>query len=663
MAMSAAFFPAYAAVSAQSVLLPADTLGSALIVASRTPTSAVSATSTQHLDTAGLRRRGITDTGDALRRLAGVNLRDYGGAGGLKTVSVRGLGAAHTTVCYDGLAVSDAQQGQIDLRRFSIDRLAGLALHIGGNETLLCPVRNLGAATLKLTALSANQRRHGIHGTAALRLASFSTVNPSLQLGVPTGRRGTLTAAADFFYALNNYPFTVNNGVATHRERRTNSRMQSWTGEISHQWLTPRGGRLDTKAYYYNNQRRLPGQVILYTNKNNERLAEQNFFAQSRWQQRFGRYEVFAAGKWNWQESRYTDLHAQWPGGALHRNYIQREAYATTGIAARWGNFHAAYAADFAHTTLSSNQVSAPRAARSQLLQSLSLRWQAHGWQLTARAVGNLSADKVSGRENSPPPARRLSPEATALWKAADFRTRHGGRYTLRLRAGYKELFRLPTFSEAYFYHLGEQNLQPEQTRQFSAGLTLHAAPAPWWPMLLITADAYANRVKHRIMSIPYNLFVWNTFNMGEVRARGLDLCFESHFRLGPRHSLLPALNYSLQRAADRSNPASADFGKTPAYTPRHSGAASVAYENPWLNAVAHLTFSSERWSTNAHLPSTHLPAYAEFGFGLYRLFRLGPTRCEARADLLNAFDRQYEVVRRYPMPGRAYKLTFIVNF
>ena len=69
---------------------------------------------------------GVVDMPGALRRMAGVNLRDYGGAGGLKTVSVRGLGAAHTIVTYDGLAVGDARQGQTDLSRFSLDNISAL---------------------------------------------------------------------------------------------------------------------------------------------------------------------------------------------------------------------------------------------------------------------------------------------------------------------------------------------------------------------------------------------------------------------------------------------------------------------------------------------------------------------------------------------------------
>ena len=74
---------------------------------------------------------GVTDVADALHRIPGVTLRDYGGAGGLKTVSVRGFGAKHTGVSYDGVMLSDCQSGEIDLSRYSLDNVDQLSLVIG----------------------------------------------------------------------------------------------------------------------------------------------------------------------------------------------------------------------------------------------------------------------------------------------------------------------------------------------------------------------------------------------------------------------------------------------------------------------------------------------------------------------------------------------------
>ena len=83
----------------------------------------ISTAPTQLVTQKQLLYQGITDLSDALRRFSGVNVRDYGGAGGVKTISVRSLGSQHTAVAYDGITITDAQSGQIDLSRFSLDNI------------------------------------------------------------------------------------------------------------------------------------------------------------------------------------------------------------------------------------------------------------------------------------------------------------------------------------------------------------------------------------------------------------------------------------------------------------------------------------------------------------------------------------------------------------
>ena len=86
-------------------------------------------------------RLGVTDVADALNRLAGVTLRDYGGAGGMKTVSVRGYGAQHTGVSYDGVMLIEIQSGEIDVSRYSIDNVQSLSLTIGDGDDIFVTAR------------------------------------------------------------------------------------------------------------------------------------------------------------------------------------------------------------------------------------------------------------------------------------------------------------------------------------------------------------------------------------------------------------------------------------------------------------------------------------------------------------------------------------------
>lgn len=648
---------AFAGYSQQRVLR-ADTLGEATIVAQGVQRETRSHIPLQQFDSLALLRRGISDMTGALRRMAGINLRDYGGAGGLKTVSVRGMGAAHTTVCYDGIALSDARQGQTDVSRFSLDRLSGIALSVADAPDLLCPVRSLGAATLHLTTARPDTS-HTWRGTATLRQGAFGMVSPSLSLSRKCGERSAIGLAGDFYYAHNNYPFAYRNGAQRIEERRSNSRMQAGTIEADWTHTSTALGDWRAKAYYRNQHQRLPGQVLLYSQKGTERLAEQRSFAQMNWEKRTSTRSYMAAAKWGWQESRYADVDAQYPNGRLQQNYWQREGYLTAGMQQTLGQLHLAYAADYLFHSLNSNLQKQNNAHRHTLLQALSARYVLGPLQMTARCVAHTDWNHCQNGDATPN-VRRLLPSFALSWQILRGK---GYRPYLYARTYYKKMLRVPTFSESYFYHLGSQKIRPEQTHQLGMGLTLQASPTPWMPLLKLSADGYANRITHRIVSIPYNLFVWQTVNLGKVRAGGIDLTHEMQLRFRSKHQLFFSANYSFSCATDRTHRAERSYAKQTAYLPRHSGGASLAYENPWLNAVVTMTASGERWSTNEHAPGTHLPAYSEWGCGVYRAFTMRSVHLQLRADVMNLFNHQYEVVKRYPMPGRSYRISLSLHF
>ncbi|MBQ8772992.1 MAG: Plug domain-containing protein [Muribaculaceae bacterium] len=48
---------------------------------------------------------------DAVRYFSGVQIKDYGGVGGIKTVDIRSMGSNHMGVFYDGIQLGNAQNG------------------------------------------------------------------------------------------------------------------------------------------------------------------------------------------------------------------------------------------------------------------------------------------------------------------------------------------------------------------------------------------------------------------------------------------------------------------------------------------------------------------------------------------------------------------------
>ena len=73
---------------------------------------------------------------DALRYFSGLQLKDYGGVGGIKTVNIRSMGTNHLGISYDGVELGNAQNGQIDLGQFSLDNVEEITLFNGQKSHL-----------------------------------------------------------------------------------------------------------------------------------------------------------------------------------------------------------------------------------------------------------------------------------------------------------------------------------------------------------------------------------------------------------------------------------------------------------------------------------------------------------------------------------------------
>ncbi len=619
--------------------------------ASRAPREVVSSAPLHIIDAEKMKVTGVTDIASAVRRLPGITLRDYGGAGGLKTVSVRGFGASHTGVLYDGLPLNDVRSGQIDLSRYSLDNVASLAMTVGDNDDIFIPARSAAsAATLAINTLASEADTLAL--TGQMRVGSWDYLNPFLRVAAPIGERVRTSVSGEYLHASNDYPFTFVNGEGTHRERRNNSRMNSGHAEANVAWHTGSRSILRAKAYYYDNSRLLPGPIIYYNNICHESLRETNAFGQVTYQTVVGgKWSLRASGRADYSRSLYHDEDGKYPGGELNQNYYQREAYATaTGLFIPDSHWAFAAAADYSYNTMTSNLPTDNRPYRHTILQSLTARWRSGRLTAMARLLTSVYLNGARSGEASAS-ARRLSPSMSLSIRPMD-------EQDFYLRLSYKEIFRVPTFNEAYFDHYGSTDLKPENTRQINLGATWNMSPRGFLREATATLDGYINRVTDMIVGIPYNMFVWRMVNLGRVRVVGLDATLSSTIAPAHDHSLILAGNYSYQRAEPRTDPTSTEWGKQVAYIPRHSGTVSLSWINPWANLAWHTTGVSARYTTNNNLPSTRIGGYAESGVAAWREFSLRGRSLELRADILNLFERQYEVVARYPMPGRSWRMT-----
>ena len=211
-----------------------DSIGSTLKeveVVSRIETKEVSAVMPlQIMTSAEIEKLGITDMADAVRRFSGVNSRDYGGLGGVKTVSVRNMGASHTAVSYDGAPVDNIEGGQVDIGRFSLNNLSRLTLAVGqDNDLLQCARLYSSAAVLGITTRQPDFKEgRKFSFETKIKAGSWGYVSPYLKWSQKISDKFIFSLDGDYTHSDGNYPFLIENGVETEKARRTNSKIDNW---------------------------------------------------------------------------------------------------------------------------------------------------------------------------------------------------------------------------------------------------------------------------------------------------------------------------------------------------------------------------------------------------------------------------------------------------
>lgn len=626
--------------------------------ARRAPAKISTTTSVQLISKDDIKNLGFQNMADAVRRFAGTNVRDYGGIGGLKTVSVRNLGAAHTAVSYDGVAVSNCQAGQIDIGRFSLDNVSTLSLAIGQDDNMLQSARLYASAgVLNIeTEKPIFESGKRFSSQAQIRGGSFGYINPSFRHWQKVGERTSVSADASFMRADGNYPFTLVNGKYTTKEKRINSDIHTWQGEANLLHTFKDESELNAKAYYFYSERGLPGAVILYNPTAKERLWDENFFSQLRYKKQFSpKWILQAQAKFNHAWNKYEDTDVKYENGKQTDINRQNEYYLSAALLYHpIKGLELSLAQDGIINTLHTNINNSPNPVRYSSLTAFNARYQWKRLKLLGTLVGTFITEDVKSG-NTPNDRRHLSPTLSLSvqpWKDEQ----------LYLRAMYKNTFRVPTFNDLYYLRIGNTSLRPEKAHEYTAGITWTGKPFDFTDFLSITIDGYYNEVTDKIIAFP-STYVWKMQNYGSVHITGIDATVATSFPIHRNLALRLSGNYSWQKAIDVTNPEAKNYKDQIPYTPQHSGNVSATFEAPWINLGYTLTGVSERYYMAQNIPTNKIDGYIEHTATLWREFRWKNNNLRIQAEVINLTNEQYDIIKYYPMPGRTWRLTGTFKF
>ena len=223
----------------------------------------------QSLEGAELQRLNSQSVADALRYFSGIQLKDYGGVGGIKTVDIRSMGTHHLGIFYDGIELGNAQNGQIDLGQFSLDNIEEISLYNGQKSAIFQPASDFGNAgsvyirTRKprfFNGKNYNLKLKAKYGSSDLvRLSALweQYILPTVSTSLNAEH---LTSSGKYKF---NYRRVTPNGEVAYDTTaiRQNGDIRADRIDFNVNGILERG-YWNTKVYFYNSQRGIPGAIV-----------------------------------------------------------------------------------------------------------------------------------------------------------------------------------------------------------------------------------------------------------------------------------------------------------------------------------------------------------------------------------------------------------------
>jgi outer membrane cobalamin receptor len=610
-----------------------------------------SVTTSKKADAQLMQATGTLQISDVLKYFSGATVKDYGGVGGLKTVSVRGLGASHTAVAYDGIIITDNQTGQIDLGKFSASQTESVRMVSGPDNDLLQPASLAAqAAVISLNTGRPDLEDGHSKSSAQLKYGSFNTLSAQAESAFKAGQRNTVSLQGEWLKTDGDYPYTQSNGASSVEMRRDNSDVRRLRLEGALFSDVGRYYTLTTRAYWFQSEQGLPANILYNANAARERLWNRNGFLQSTLTFNLDNRGIIRFGaKYGLTDTRYLDPKVSNTQGKTDNRYREQEGLISIVIYYHlYEHLSFSVGTDARYSALDGNGAQQASPTRYTVNSSIALKYASERITLTARLNQVATTEKTRLRQAAES-YRHNSPTAGLnwlVWPSAG----------LHIRASYSNTFRLPTFNDLYFEQIGRRDLRPEQASVTSAGIVIENETGGI--SYSVYADAYNSDVKDRIMAVPgKNTAVWMMKNIGLVTTHGVETGLELRASKGP---VRPALqvSYTYQRSMDKTDSNSTTWNHQLPYTPRHSASAVTWIETPYVNASLNLIYSGEYFCNGYNGPEYLMPSYYELGCSLWRTFDFRSFDLSLKAECINLTDSRYELVRNYPMPGRQFRLS-----
>ena len=597
---------------------------------------------------------------DALRYFSGVQLKDYGGVGGIKTVNIRSMGTNHMGVYYNGIELGNAQNGQVDLGKYSLENIESVSLYNGQKSEIFQSAREFGSAgSIYLnTRFPKFKESETSHLRVGLRAGSFDLFNPSLTFDHKLNETISMSFNTEWVSSSGKYKFRYRR-VTPSGELAYDTTAVRENGDIDAVRLEgglygflPKG-RWKVYLYHYNSERGVPGAIVNNVWRRGERLWDRNSFAQGMFEYNFThKFSSKINAKYAFDYTRYVNNDDK----LIHVDniYKQREVYLSWANRYRiLPNWDLSLAYDFQWNGLSEYMDVDRTTHWASLATALSL-WDC--FKLQASGLITYVNEEQRDRDEAPDKFK-ITPGIFASYKPFK-------RPNFVIRAFFKHSYRMPTFNDLYYTDMGNAYLKPETAIQYNVGVLYDIVrEKSWFKYFKVGTDIYYNDVKDKIVAYPKGQqFRWTMLNLGKVEIKGIDAQIGGTFGLPCDIDFTAKFQYTYQEAIDVTNPADNYYRHQIPYIPWHSGSAILMLDWKGWHLNYSFIYTGERYNQQENIRYNHTQPWYTSDISLMKSFKIGKVDFKATAEVNNLFSQDYDVILNYPMPKRNYRFGLVVE-
>lgn len=615
---------------------------------------------------------------DAIRYFSGVQLKDYGGIGGLKTINIRSMGSHHVGIFYDGIQLGNAQNGQIDLGKYSLENIDEISIYNGQKSDIFQPAKDFstsGSVYIRSrTPRFEYGKNHNLRAT--LKTGSFDLVNPSILYEYKINDDISASFNGEYINSSGKYKFRYKRVMPGSGEVMYDTTAVRQNGDIESLRLEAglfgllSQGHWKLKTYFYDSERGIPGAIVNNRWMNSQRQWDRSFFAQGSLQKSItNNYQILVNAKYANDYMRY--LNPDTTLMFIDNSFRQQESYLS--LANQYeilDNWSASLSGDFQYNTLTSDMAGFTEPERFTSMVSLASALDLCAVKMQGSILSTFVNDRVRVDRSNPNNQTKAAKNKSEFTPAIFFSYSPSYQSPITLRAFYKRIFRMPTFNDLYYTDVGNSNLKPEFTNQYNMGAQyLKSNMNRWLKRLEVQGDIYYNKVDNKIVAVPKGSgqYRWMMMNLGMVEIKGIDFSSSTIVRITDELLMNAKLTYTYQKAQDFTKRKGgtlqqSTYGGQIPYIPWHSGSAiaGLSYKGWGLNYS--FIYVGERYHNSANIRENYEQPWYTNDLSLIKDIKFNGYALKLSAEVNNLLNQDYEVVLNYPMPQRNYKFSITVE-